>query len=229
MLSTLMCVLVRSSKNPEPWRWSDGHSGFAGATQALLWKPDLGILSWLCILSCATGCSTSWHHRGYRHFPSRTSSNIWTCRGPYRSGGNGWQKLAQAGKEAPTSGTCATLQPPGQTGEAGWQTVQPKRPEPLHTRRLETHCSYLLLLTFYCFRIFLQGQTMMSVCLSSGWTAERVQEYFLWACDVVKGLRGTNSVLEEKLDELFKQRGVRPWLQDHTECTNIHRLCKFYK
>ncbi|CAG12472.1 unnamed protein product, partial [Tetraodon nigroviridis] len=45
-------------------------------------------------------------------------------------------------------------------------------------------------------------------CIPVGWTAERVQEYFLWACDVVKGLRGTNSVLEEKLDELFKQRGV---------------------
>lgn len=50
----------------------------------------------------------------------------------------------------------------------------------------------------------------MSVCLSSGWTAERVQEYFLWASDVVKGLRGTNLLLEEKLDELFKQRGVQP-------------------
>ncbi|XP_003969658.1 guanosine-3',5'-bis(diphosphate) 3'-pyrophosphohydrolase MESH1 [Takifugu rubripes] len=46
-------------------------------------------------------------------------------------------------------------------------------------------------------------------CTPVGWTAERVQEYFLWACEVVKGLRGTNSVLEEKLDELFKQRGVQ--------------------
>ncbi|XP_041649055.1 guanosine-3',5'-bis(diphosphate) 3'-pyrophosphohydrolase MESH1 [Cheilinus undulatus] len=45
-------------------------------------------------------------------------------------------------------------------------------------------------------------------CTPVGWTAERVQEYFVWASKVVKGLRGTNSALEEKLDELFKQRGV---------------------
>ncbi|CAG5997283.1 unnamed protein product [Menidia menidia] len=46
-------------------------------------------------------------------------------------------------------------------------------------------------------------------CTPTGWTAERVQEYFVWACEVVKGLRGTNSALEEKLEELFKQRGVQ--------------------
>nr|XP_020445566.1 guanosine-3',5'-bis(diphosphate) 3'-pyrophosphohydrolase MESH1 isoform X1 [Monopterus albus] len=45
-------------------------------------------------------------------------------------------------------------------------------------------------------------------CTPVGWTAERVQEYFVWASEVVKGLRGTNSVLEEKLGELFRQRGV---------------------
>uniref|UniRef100_A0A8C4HQG8 Guanosine-3',5'-bis(diphosphate) 3'-pyrophosphohydrolase MESH1 n=1 Tax=Dicentrarchus labrax TaxID=13489 RepID=A0A8C4HQG8_DICLA len=39
--------------------------------------------------------------------------------------------------------------------------------------------------------------------------AERVQEYFVWACEVVKGLKGTNSALEEKLGELFRQRGVQ--------------------
>lgn len=43
----------------------------------------------------------------------------------------------------------------------------------------------------------------------AGWTAERVQEYFFWAHEVVKGLRGTNSALEEKLDELFRQRGIQ--------------------
>ncbi|XP_041849249.1 guanosine-3',5'-bis(diphosphate) 3'-pyrophosphohydrolase MESH1 [Melanotaenia boesemani] len=46
-------------------------------------------------------------------------------------------------------------------------------------------------------------------CTPVGWTAERVQEYFVWACEVVKGLKGTNSALEEKLEELFKQRGVQ--------------------
>ncbi|KAK7912393.1 hypothetical protein WMY93_012604 [Mugilogobius chulae] len=41
-----------------------------------------------------------------------------------------------------------------------------------------------------------------------GWSEERVQQYFVWACDVVKGLRGTNAALEQKLDELFTKRGV---------------------
>lgn len=46
-------------------------------------------------------------------------------------------------------------------------------------------------------------------CTPVGWTAERVQEYFVWASEVVKGLKGTNSALEEKLEELFRQRGVQ--------------------
>ncbi|XP_073320300.1 guanosine-3',5'-bis(diphosphate) 3'-pyrophosphohydrolase MESH1 [Pagrus major] len=46
-------------------------------------------------------------------------------------------------------------------------------------------------------------------CTPVGWSTERVQEYFLWASEVVKGLRGTNSALEEKLEELFRQRGVQ--------------------
>lgn len=47
------------------------------------------------------------------------------------------------------------------------------------------------------------------ISVFAGWTAERVQEYFFWACEVVKGLRGTNLALEEKLDELFRQRGIQ--------------------
>lgn len=46
------------------------------------------------------------------------------------------------------------------------------------------------------------------VCLLTGWTAERVQEYFVWASRVAKGLRGTNAALEEKLHQLFLERGV---------------------
>ncbi|KAK2920425.1 guanosine-3',5'-bis(diphosphate) 3'-pyrophosphohydrolase MESH1 [Channa argus] len=46
-------------------------------------------------------------------------------------------------------------------------------------------------------------------CTPVGWTGERVQEYFVWACEVVKGLKGTNSALEEKLEELFTQRAVQ--------------------
>ncbi|KAM3877232.1 guanosine-3',5'-bis(diphosphate) 3'-pyrophosphohydrolase MESH1 [Diretmus argenteus] len=45
-------------------------------------------------------------------------------------------------------------------------------------------------------------------CMPTGWTAERVQEYFVWASQVVRGLRGTNLALEQRLEELFKQRGV---------------------
>ncbi|XP_029431003.1 guanosine-3',5'-bis(diphosphate) 3'-pyrophosphohydrolase MESH1 isoform X2 [Rhinatrema bivittatum] len=45
-------------------------------------------------------------------------------------------------------------------------------------------------------------------CTPTGWTKKRVQEYFVWASQVVKGLRGTSPVLEEKLDQLFMERGV---------------------
>ncbi|XP_041755629.1 guanosine-3',5'-bis(diphosphate) 3'-pyrophosphohydrolase MESH1-like, partial [Coregonus clupeaformis] len=45
-------------------------------------------------------------------------------------------------------------------------------------------------------------------CTPTGWTAERVQEYFVWAAQVVRGLRGTNPALEGHLQELFRQRGV---------------------
>ncbi|XP_054858118.1 guanosine-3',5'-bis(diphosphate) 3'-pyrophosphohydrolase MESH1 [Eublepharis macularius] len=45
-------------------------------------------------------------------------------------------------------------------------------------------------------------------CTPQGWSEERVQEYFLWASKVVKGLSGTNAVLEEKLQQLFKARGL---------------------
>ncbi|XP_068128587.1 guanosine-3',5'-bis(diphosphate) 3'-pyrophosphohydrolase MESH1 isoform X2 [Hyperolius riggenbachi] len=41
-----------------------------------------------------------------------------------------------------------------------------------------------------------------------GWSQQRVQEYFQWAYQVVMGLRGTNTEMEQKLDELFKERGV---------------------
>ncbi|XP_039262925.2 guanosine-3',5'-bis(diphosphate) 3'-pyrophosphohydrolase MESH1-like [Styela clava] len=41
-----------------------------------------------------------------------------------------------------------------------------------------------------------------------GWTAERVQEYFEWAYQVVSGLRGTNEALEKQLDEIFISKGI---------------------
>ncbi|XP_066491177.1 guanosine-3',5'-bis(diphosphate) 3'-pyrophosphohydrolase MESH1 isoform X2 [Tiliqua scincoides] len=45
-------------------------------------------------------------------------------------------------------------------------------------------------------------------CTPQGWSEDRVQEYFLWASEVVKGLHGTSPPLEEKLQELFKARGI---------------------
>merc|ERR1712130_132285 len=43
-------------------------------------------------------------------------------------------------------------------------------------------------------------------CVPAGWDAERVGNYFKWAKQVVDGLRGTNDVLESRLDELFARR-----------------------
>lgn len=45
-------------------------------------------------------------------------------------------------------------------------------------------------------------------CTPEGWTEHRVQEYFEWAAQVVKGLQGTNRQLEEALRQLFKERGL---------------------
>ncbi|KAK7576610.1 hypothetical protein V9T40_012896 [Parthenolecanium corni] len=38
-----------------------------------------------------------------------------------------------------------------------------------------------------------------------GWTEERVEEYFIWAKQVIDQMRGTNLALEAKLDELFSK------------------------
>ncbi|XP_060611434.2 guanosine-3',5'-bis(diphosphate) 3'-pyrophosphohydrolase MESH1 [Anolis sagrei] len=41
-----------------------------------------------------------------------------------------------------------------------------------------------------------------------GWSEKRVQDYFLWASEVVRGLHGTHPALEEKLWLLFRARGI---------------------
>jgi len=41
-----------------------------------------------------------------------------------------------------------------------------------------------------------------------GWTEERVYEYFSWSRKVIEGLRGTNEIMEEALDELLKKYSV---------------------
>ncbi|XP_077375292.1 guanosine-3',5'-bis(diphosphate) 3'-pyrophosphohydrolase MESH1 [Festucalex cinctus] len=69
------------------------------------------------------------------------------------------------------------------------------------------HCSHQAKLVKLADKLY--NLRDLNRCTPVGWTAERVQQYFLWAADVVKGLRGTNSALEQKLDELFRQRGVQ--------------------
>ena len=43
----------------------------------------------------------------------------------------------------------------------------------------------------------------------TGWSESRVHEYFEWSAKVVAGLRGTNQVMEERLDEIFKEVNVK--------------------
>ncbi|KAM5292909.1 guanosine-3',5'-bis(diphosphate) 3'-pyrophosphohydrolase MESH1 isoform 2-T2 [Ctenodactylus gundi] len=46
-------------------------------------------------------------------------------------------------------------------------------------------------------------------CTPEGWSEHRVQEYFEWAAQVVKGLQGTNQQLEDALQQIFTERGLR--------------------
>ncbi|XP_036590486.1 guanosine-3',5'-bis(diphosphate) 3'-pyrophosphohydrolase MESH1 [Trichosurus vulpecula] len=41
-----------------------------------------------------------------------------------------------------------------------------------------------------------------------GWSEQRVQEYFEWAAQVVKGLQGTSPQMEGALQKLFQERGL---------------------
>lgn len=41
-----------------------------------------------------------------------------------------------------------------------------------------------------------------------GWTKERVVEYFNWAYKVVEGLKGTNTEIEKKLNEIFVKHKI---------------------
>ncbi|KAM9494318.1 guanosine-3',5'-bis(diphosphate) 3'-pyrophosphohydrolase MESH1 [Clarias gariepinus] len=68
------------------------------------------------------------------------------------------------------------------------------------------HCSHQAKLVKLADKLY--NLRDLNRCTPAGWTAERVQEYFVWAAQVVKGLRGTNDVLEEKLLQLFKERNV---------------------
>lgn len=41
-----------------------------------------------------------------------------------------------------------------------------------------------------------------------GWTEDRVEAYFIWAKEVVDGLKGTNDKLEKELDDIFRKRNI---------------------
>lgn len=43
----------------------------------------------------------------------------------------------------------------------------------------------------------------------AGWSEQRVHEYFAWAAQVVRGLRGTHAALEDELRRLFEARGLQ--------------------
>ncbi|MBN3316877.1 MESH1 pyrophosphohydrolase, partial [Atractosteus spatula] len=68
------------------------------------------------------------------------------------------------------------------------------------------HCSHQAKLVKLADKLY--NLRDLNRCTPSGWTAERVQEYFLWAAEVVKRLRGTNIALEDKLQQLFRERGI---------------------
>lgn len=49
----------------------------------------------------------------------------------------------------------------------------------------------------------LDNLTDLRITPPKTWTKERVQGYFVWAKQVVSGLRGTNKALEDELDKIF--------------------------
>lgn len=57
-------------------------------------------------------------------------------------------------------------------------------------------------------KLALTSHERVSVHSCAGWSEQRVQEYFEWAAQVVKGLQGTNQQLEEALKQLFEERGL---------------------
>lgn len=74
--------------------------------------------------------------------------------------------------------------------------------------------SYVLVCTKACQEtgkktmLALTTHEQISVHSCAGWSEDRVQEYFEWAAQVVKGLQGTNQQLEEALKQLFEERGL---------------------
>ena len=64
-----------------------------------------------------------------------------------------------------------------------------------------------------------------------GWDIKRIQGYFVWSMQVVEGCRGSNEMLEERLDDLFN-KGKFPFKGDLIDCvpkdTNLDTFLKEY-
>ncbi|NP_001187852.1 guanosine-3',5'-bis(diphosphate) 3'-pyrophosphohydrolase MESH1 [Ictalurus punctatus] len=82
----------------------------------------------------------------------------------------------------------------------------PKQERKLQQVEHALHCSHQAKLVKLADKLY--NLRDLNRCTPEGWTAVRAQEYFVWAAQVVKRLRGTNTALEEKLLQLFKERDV---------------------
>uniref|UniRef100_A0A6J0VEI3 Guanosine-3',5'-bis(diphosphate) 3'-pyrophosphohydrolase MESH1 n=1 Tax=Pogona vitticeps TaxID=103695 RepID=A0A6J0VEI3_9SAUR len=90
------------------------------------------------------------------------------------------------------------------------EVTDDKRLPKMERKRLQiehaAHCSQAAKLVKLADKLY--NLRDLNRCTPQGWSEKRVQEYFLWASEVVKGLHGANPVLEEKLWLLFKARGL---------------------
>ncbi|XP_077329190.1 guanosine-3',5'-bis(diphosphate) 3'-pyrophosphohydrolase MESH1 [Lithobates pipiens] len=68
------------------------------------------------------------------------------------------------------------------------------------------HCSHKAKLVKLADKLY--NLRDLNRCTPNGWSEQRVQEYFQWAFQVVNGIRGTNTAMEQSLDQLFRERGV---------------------
>ncbi|XP_073474596.1 guanosine-3',5'-bis(diphosphate) 3'-pyrophosphohydrolase MESH1 [Aquarana catesbeiana] len=68
------------------------------------------------------------------------------------------------------------------------------------------HCSHKAKLVKLADKLY--NLRDLNRCTPNGWSEQRVQEYFQWAFQVVNSIRGTNTAMEQSLDQLFRERGV---------------------
>lgn len=69
-------------------------------------------------------------------------------------------------------------------------------PKKSHKARLVSYCDKLYNLRDLC------------EVTPVGWSKDRVTEYFQWSANVIRGMRGANKVLEDKLEEVLNTQGI---------------------